>query len=346
MKRRLTDFFLKLFRKSTQIARRAVSDVRGAASILRQNSNFIQEKWTGCNDGKLDGRVCVFVHFDQKGEIHDYVLHYLKAIKAIDFDIIFVSNARTLNPMALSKVLGIASVVIRRANTGYDFGAYKDGISCVPKIKNLELLLLANDSVYGPFNSLATVIGRTRGTRAQFWGLTDSWDTAYHLQSYFLLFGPEAINNPVFEKFWRNVRYTNSKDYIIRKYEVGLTQRLTRAGVRGTALFSTREAARAVNDAVRNGALSNKSLDESSAEFLETVYKHLEKGVPLNISHYLWDYLIVKMGYPFLKRELLQKNPVAIPHIARWQQVITSVSDFDTDIIVRHLEVSLKNRLV
>jgi lipopolysaccharide biosynthesis protein len=338
--------FWSLCRKAFATARRVVSELRGSLSYFRQNKNFIEERWTGINDGKLDGKVCVFVHFDRKGEIHDYVLHYLRALRLAGFNILFVSNAPTLKPTALSKVLGLTGLVIRRANAGYDFGAYKDGIANIPDIKSLELLLLANDSVYGPFNSLAAVIDRTRETRAQFWGLTDCWDVAYHLQSYFLLFGPEAINNVAFGKFWKDVRYANSKNYIIRRYEVGLTQLMTRAGLRGTALYSSREAARAVNDAVRNGALTNKTLDEGSVEYLEMIHKHLENGVPLNISHYLWDYLIVKMGYPFLKRELLHKNPVSIPHIVRWQQVISSVSDFDTDLIVRHLEVSLKNRLV
>jgi lipopolysaccharide biosynthesis protein len=52
------------------------------------------------------------------------------------------------------------------------------------------------------------------------------------------------------------------------------------------------------------------------------------------------------MGYPFIKRDLLQKNPVSIPYLARWPEVIGSVSDYDTDLIVRHLETSLKNRFI
>ncbi len=335
-----------LGRKVFRIARRITSNLRGTASLLRQNKNFIEERWVGINEGKLEGRVCIFAHYDGKGDIHDYVLHYLRALRLAGFNILFISNAPKLKDASLQKVLGLASVAIRRANAGYDFGAYKDGIAQIPNIGGLELLLLANDSVYGPFSSLSAIVDRACETRAQFWGLTDCWDTSYHLQSYFLLFNPQAINNPAFSKFWKDVRYANSKTYIIRKYEVGLTQQLTRAGLRGSALFSSREAARAVNDAVRGGALTNKTLDEDSVKFLEMVHRSLEDGVPLNISHYLWDYLIVKMGYPFLKRELLQKNPVAIPHIVRWQQVIASVSDFDTDLIIRHLELSLKNRLI
>jgi len=346
MKAERPNLFWKLLYVVIAAGRRLISELRGLAGLLRRRTNFIEERWTGINDGQLDGKVCVFVHFDRKGEVHDFVMHYLRALRLAGFSIVFVSNAPKLKPAALQKVKSLSSLILRRANIGYDFGGYKDGISAIPNLEKLEMLLLANDSVYGPFTSLAAILERTRTTRAQFWGLTDCWDKAYHLQSYFLLFGPEVLNHEAFQSFWRKVRYVNSKSYVIRKYEVGLSQNLTQAGLRGAAFFSSREASHAVTNAVRNGALADEAMDGQRKRYLAMLNEALERGAPLNVSHYLWDYLIVKMGYPFIKRELLQKNPVFIPHLAHWQEVIGSVSDYDTDLIVRHLEVTLRNRLI
>jgi hypothetical protein len=39
------------------------------------------------------------------------------------------------------------------------------------------------------------------------------------------------------------------------------------------------------------------------------------------------------MGCPFLKRELLRDNPVRIPGLVSWQEVIQSATKYDTDLI-------------
>jgi lipopolysaccharide biosynthesis protein len=326
--------------------KRLVGEVRGLLSLLRRRKNYIAERWPGLDDRDITGRVCIFVHFDRRGEVHDFVVHYLKELKAAGFTTIFVSNAPKLKPAGLRKIEPLAKMIVRRDNLGYDFGAYKDGISLIPDLGKIDLLLLANDSVYGPFWPLSSLLSRADRSRSQFWGLTDCWDRAYHLQSYFLLFGQEAINSEAFRKFWRKIRYVNSKSYIIRKYEVGLSQTMAKAGLRGTAFFTSRAASRAVIETVRKGSLKDEDLDDTSKRYLTMLHRSLEEGAPLNMSHYLWDYLIVEMGYPFIKRDLLQKNPVSIPYLARWPEVIGSVSDYDTDLIVRHLETSLKNRFI
>ncbi len=313
--------------------------------MLRFRRDYILARWPGADEGALEGKVCVFVHFDRRGRVHDYVLYYLDALAKGGFKIVFVTNAPKLDPAGLEAVRAVAHLVLRRSNVGYDFGAYKDGISVIPDLGKLDFLLLANDSVYGPFTSIDRLMAKVDLDRAQFWGLTDSWESAYHLQSYFLLFGRKALAEPAFRRFWRGVRYVNSKSYVIRKYEVGLSRALMKAGLRGTALFSSREASRMVMDEVDAGGLVDPGVDRFSRKYLKRMHSVVEDGTALNVSHFMWDRLIVKMGCPFLKRELLEKNPVAVPYVSRWPEVIGQVSDYDADLIVRHLEVSLRNRV-
>lgn len=331
--------------------RSAISRIQWLRGLLRRRQHYIEEQWTGLQgtgiqDGPIDGKVCVFVHFDRRGVVHDFVLFYLRSLKDAGFKIVFVSNAAKLDQAGLESVRSLAHRVLRRTNVGYDFGAYKDGISVIPDLGALEFLLLANDSVYGPFSPIADLLARADSRRAQFWSLTDSWELTYHLQSYFLLFGHETLGHQAFRKFWRGVRYINAKSYVIRHYEVGLSKALMRAGLRGAALFSAREASRMVVDQVGVGALSDPAVDKTSKTYLDRMHDVVASGGALNISHFFWDRLIMQMGCPFLKRELIEKNPVAAPYVGRWQEVIGGVSDYDTDLIVRHLELTLKNRAV
>ena len=52
-----------------------------------------------------------------------------------------------------------------------------------------ECLVIANDSVYGPFGPLGPLLSRMDFGAADAWGMTETWQIRYHLQSYFVAFG-------------------------------------------------------------------------------------------------------------------------------------------------------------
>jgi lipopolysaccharide biosynthesis protein len=210
----------------------------------------------------------------------------------------------------------------------------------------LDALLLANDSVYGPFRDLGDVVGRMNLLEADVWGVTDNWDRQFHLQSYFLLFGRRALTSEAFTRFWRDLRYVQAKSWVINHYEIGLTRALMKGGLRCRALFPYRLAATTLIEAVGQEMGTNEAsaLSTPRQRFAAFLLSAIEDGVPLNASHYFWNHLIMRMGCPFLKRELLRDNPVGIPGLIHWQEVIQSASKYDTDLIVRHLEHSLRNR--
>ncbi len=317
-----------------------------AVSLLRRKSHYVLERWDGRRSLAGARRVAVFVHYDRAGTIHDYVLYYLRQLRAAGFEVVFVSNAPSLAGPALETVRGLCAVVARRRNVGYDFGAFKDGIGLVGDLAGLDELVLANDSVYGPFHDLEGILRQADGARASVWGITDSWEISYHLQSYFLLFKAEALRHPAFARFWRGVRYVQSKSWVIRRYEVGLSRTLIRGGLRCAALFPYRQAAARISEAVRaSGALDGQTLGRRHREYLAALCNAVDRGIPLNGSHYFWDYLIGEMGCPFLKRELLQKNPAQVPFVHCWDQLIGRTSRYNPDLILRHLEASLRNHV-
>ena len=182
---------------------------------------------------------CVFAHYDRQGEVDDYVIYYLRELSRVADSIQFVTTAE-LNDDAIDRVTGLGVNVIQRENRGYDFVSYKTGIEAID-LTQFDELVLCNHSVYGPFSELEPVFDAMRSRAADFWGLTDSYDTQHHLQSYFLVFTREVFGSSAFEDFWRSVRVLDEKEAIIRRYEVGLSRSLVDAGFRFDAVASSRQ---------------------------------------------------------------------------------------------------------
>jgi lipopolysaccharide biosynthesis protein len=230
---------------------------------------------------------------------------------------------------------------------GFDFGNFKDAIGRIPDPGRLDSLLLVNDSVYGPFQPLAPLIERMDLTAGDVWSITDNWTWRFHLQTYFVLFGRRALASEAFRLFWRRVRYLPVKTAVITWCEFALTRAMIRDGLRCRALFPQRVVALAITEA----HAASKEPDETKLthlrkRFVDTVMDAIDAGVPLNMTHFFWDFLIVEMGCPFLKRDLLQRNPSRVPGLQRWEAVIRSASRYDTDLIAQHLELSVRNRSV
>ena len=315
-------------------------------ALVRPRQSWIVEEWNGEQDLETARHLAVFSHYDRYGVVHDYVLYYLKQLGEAGYRILFVSNSPKLTHETVSNLKPLCCSIVRRKNVGYDFGAYKEGIARIPRLDRLEALILTNDSVYGPFVPLHRVLLRADPEVSDVWSITDSWEHRYHLQSYFLLFHRVAINHPEFARFWRFVRFVQSKTWIIRAYEVGLWKRLLESRLRCQALFPYREAATTMLDLTRrSGFLEDGQLGKTpEGKYIANIYGAISSGVPLNPTHFFWDHLIGRMDCPFIKRELLLKNPGRVPLLQYWERAIQQMGDYDTDLITRHLKQSLRNR--
>jgi lipopolysaccharide biosynthesis protein len=325
--------------------------IAGMMSFLRRRDSYIVERHRGKRDLAGARRVAVFAHYDRRGRVHDYVIHYLNSLRTAGFEVVFVSNAPRLPIEAIAKLKPFCALIMRRRNVGYDFAAYKDGIGVLADVAALEELIVANDSVYGPFADLATVLSPCASEKAAVWGITDSWFRRYHVQSYFILFKHAALANEGFWRFWSNVRYVQSKRWTIEKYEIGLSQAMSRSGLRCAALYPYRRVAAAVSAAVAGMIVVEDEKQRLSTptrqrRFANDMAEAIERGRPLNSTHHLWDFLISDMACPFFKRELLGRNPMEVPSLQRWEKVISDAFDYDTDLILRHLEEQARNRAV
>jgi lipopolysaccharide biosynthesis protein len=299
-------------------------------------------------DLALGTKIALFVHYDPGGIVRDHVLHYLLALREAGFSIVFVTNSGALRADAQTAVSRLCAAVMIRRNVGYDFGAMREVIVRLGLPRdNTEQLVIANDSVYGPLRPLSDLLDRVDFAEADVWGCTESWQVRYHLQSYFLVFGERALRHPAWSAFWARVRPVQSKEWIIRNYEVGLTQMLLRAGLRCRAIWPYAELVKRVDP---DWVVAREDEDEAAADPIVAMRKNHARYIrdsavlrrPLNPTADLWRQLLLS-GFPFVKRELLRSNPTNVNDVTDWRDVVRNDAGLDPTMIERDLQRSLRN---
>ena len=352
MKRRLR-FLLRLPGQAWRLLwQRGLPAMIFLASYLRSPRQAIRI-WP--EDGiRVGPRVAIFVHFDANGAVRQDVLGYLSELREAGLSVVFVTNAgRRLRAEAMAALQTLCAGVIVRRNVGYDFGALREGIERLGLPRpDTEMVLLVNDSVYGPLQPLGPILKRIDFGQADLWGLTESWQTRYHLQSYFMAFGRAALSSPAWAAFWRRVRPVSSKWWIILQYEIGLTQRLLRAGLRARALWRYQdlvrqipamEVERPVADDGTGAPALLAPLARARLAHARRLEEALSERSPLNPTSDFWR-LLLESGFPFLKRELLRKNPTFVPDLTEWREVVHAVSAADLEVIERDLQRTMRDR--
>ncbi len=299
----------------------------------------------------LGPKVVLFMHFDSSGKVRQQLLDYMMDFAGNGYSIVFVTNSEKLMPAAMAALQGICAAIIIRRNIGYDFGAWRDALLRLglPRAETEEVIL-ANDSVFGPLTPIGDVLRRINYGKADVWGLTESWQFRYHLQSFFIAFGPAALQSEAFAKFWRGVMPVPSKPYIVRAYEIGVTQAMVKGGLRCQAVWPYEALTKAVDphsfemlvEAMETAAgkldpiLRNRSLQAVRLR------DAIARRVAMNPTSDLWRQLLLA-GFPFLKRELLRDNPTRIEDIADWTEVVRETMAADPEPILIDLRTMMKD---
>jgi lipopolysaccharide biosynthesis protein len=252
-------------------------------------------------------RLCFFAHYHPRGVVADYVLHYLAALAEAGFTVVVLSTA-DLPEVEQAKLRGAAAMLIMRENVGLDFGGWIQAWQRFAPIE-ADLLLLTNDSVYGPIHSLSAFVDRLLAVPADFYGAVESLENGRHLQSWFLLLRRSAFTTESFDTLMRRpIPPDLPKIEIIREYEMKLLAMLTAEGKHGHAAFG-----------IRDGIGSE---------------------LPYNPAHLLWKTLVARYRIPFIKIELLRDNPCEVGGVHAWRNVVrrtcrTLVPMIEADLTMR-----------
>ena len=255
---------------------------------------------------KQDSRVCLFAHHDPRGRIASHVAHHLAQLRQAGFSVhIALSGMPALHgeDRILLDALGVVPHL--RPNQGHDFGAWAD-LDAAGCADGADTVLLANDSVFGPLQPLAPIFETMRSRAPDVWGMVESREGAWHLQSWFLCFTAAAFRAPAVRRVRRLPFAGMSKPEVVIHGELGLG-----AAIRADAL---RWDARWRQPATR-----------------------LRRLVPGNAMHLDFLSVLRSGAVPFIKVELLRDNPTAIRWVGCWRRAMAEAALLPVSAIDAHL---------
>ena len=265
----------------------------------------------------IGDRIVLYVHFDPAGDVAPRVIRTLTSFKDAGLSVLFVSNAGHLRPGSHLALEDVCVGILVRRNVGYDFGALREALAFwqLPR-GNTEMVLLMNDSVLGPFEPAASLIRRLDFSVADVWGAVDSLQRGYHLQSWFLAVGRHALEHPAWTAFWSKVRPVQSKEWVVGHSEVLFAKAMRRGGLRLKPLWPC--------EVIATGLFTSPKTFSGIDELrqLARIRRYSNLGYALNPTADLWRHLLAA-GCPFIKRELIERNPARVADAADWRHVLT-----------------------
>ena len=247
----------------------------------------------------------IFAGYSADGSISDYVITYLKKLKEISPNIIFVTD----NPISKSEIKKLTPYVnhlIAYRHEEYDWGSFKRGYNWLKQNSTpINNLIIANDSTISITNSFAPIFNDFKQKNTDFYGITANTDGTYHIQSFFMIFSPKVHTTNEFNNYLNSV--TKQKDglHVAYRYEVPFTQYLSSLGFSHSTYIAHNE-------------LSYLELNDKHCYPLSLLSKH---NLPLLKMRTFTNRLIVKeprrLVFSWLKKHSPQTHSELISHLKK-----------------------------
>lgn len=179
-------------------------------------------------------RLLLYAHHHPAHTVSPAVLHTLRHFRALGFELVFASTSPVDDLPAAQALADLGAQVLVVPNIGYDFYAWRCAwLAQAPgRLGRLQQLVLLNSSVQGPFHDLGGFLQRLQALPADVLGATLSLAPHPHLQSYFFLFKPAALQADGVHRFWQTLQPFADRERTIVHHELRLTQRLQALGLR------------------------------------------------------------------------------------------------------------------
>jgi len=286
-----------------------------------------------CPDpNKHSNLFAVYVNFDCEGIIHEYVAGQVRELALAGYRVVFITQSPKLR-RGHERITPNCARFIHRRNISHDFGGYGFGLKLIKTLaREPSAVVLMNDSCYGFFRPVKDLNRQVSDGNADLWGITESYEHAYHLQSYFLIISGHLFASPAFWKYWNRFHLHTDRDQVIRKGEIGLTQHVLASGFKVRSQVSYEE----LVEYWLTVRCKNFGNSQNEIDYVTNLEHLLGCRVPVNPTHYFWDILLEQFDAPLLKRDLIRRNPVAIPGIQKFTALINRLGA-DSSAIQDHL---------
>ncbi|KAA9261778.1 rhamnan synthesis F family protein [Streptococcus anginosus] len=257
----------------------------------------------------------LYVHFNKYNRVSSHVYYQLTKMRPLFSKVVFISNS-SISDQDYHKLveLRLMDQFIQRENIGFDFAAWRDGMTEVgfETLDSYDSITIMNDTCFGPLWDIKEYyLKYETDENVDFWGLTNNRETPKsrytqgfreHIQSYFITFKKSVITSHTFREFWENVKnYTNVQD-VIDNYETQVTTKFLDAGFKYDVIFNT--------------------VNEDSSHMLHADFSFYHPTA------------ILDHKVPFIKVKAIDNNHHIAPYLL---EEIAKKSDYPVDLIVSHM---------
>lgn len=179
----------------------------------------------------MEKRICLLAGFDKRNKIQDYVVFLIQELSKIS-DVYYFADGE-IPQEELAKIKPYTRYAESAPHKGYDFGSWQYLIHHIgwKELSTYDEMIICNDSIYGPMTNMRDIFDYMELRGYDFWGLTENYNSQYHLDSYFMVFNNDIIKNRKFQEFWKNITPGLSR----KTYETVLTPFLTEQGFVGNS---------------------------------------------------------------------------------------------------------------
>lgn len=254
-------------------------------------------------------RLLLYVHFNKFNQLSTHVEYQLTQLRPLFSKIIFISNSRLSERDEAKLRQGVlVDQILRRENIGFDFAAWRDGMSHVgfEELKYFDSVTLMNDTCFGPLWDIGEVYNRfEQNPEVDFWGMTNfraNKQFKEHVQSYYLSFSQLVVQSKAFQEFWMGIQNFTDVQDVIDNYETQVTTDLIEAGFRYQTVFNT--------------------VDADSTGMLHPDFSYYNPTA------------ILKNKVPFIKVKTIDANQHITPYIL---QEIEDTTNYPVELIVSHM---------
>jgi len=210
---------------------------RRPRAIDLARSGLSVERGGASSDALADGRVALLAHYSTLARVSLSFRTLVEEFLGAGYRVIVVSSATCPTELDWGSLELAETIVLRKPNYGYDFGSWAVALDRFPAVRAAEHVVLANDSLVGPFATIAPLLRSFERTRADVWGLTETLQFSRHLQSYFVGFRRGVLQERPLAHFWSDVRHYEDKNLVIHRNELGLGRLLQDEGYAVDAAF-------------------------------------------------------------------------------------------------------------
>jgi GT2 family glycosyltransferase/glycosyltransferase involved in cell wall biosynthesis/tetratricopeptide (TPR) repeat protein len=212
----------------------------GADQPRSKHFNAVTEAEICClKTPSFSDEVALFVTHSPNGRLKPHVRHYINSLKHQSISAVLIVNTDASPEAAHVDFAVETDGVFVRQNEGYDFAAWAHILRLHPELFDAEILYLLNDSLIGPTNDTVfrDLLTRLRSSPADVIGLTENFDRAWHLQSYFLALKRRALSSVEFRKFINSIVSCRDLEDVVSQFELRFASILKAAGINCEALF-------------------------------------------------------------------------------------------------------------